>query len=392
MVIASLQPNFQVTAIFTTEDEMAIPLDEYPVHQVPLSMAHVGSSDRNAYDRSYFNAHDRTGEIFLVTGMGVYPNLGVMDAFATVRRGDTQVTVRASDALGTDRMRQEVGPIRVEVLEPLQRLRVLCDESSHGLGFDLVWEGSFPVIDEPSHVIRQAGRVILDAVRLAQVGTWSGVLRLDGNEVEVSSDRWVGTRDRSWGIRPLGEPEPPGRSAAEPDPGFGFWWTYIPLRFEDFAILVILQEDGDGTRTLNEAVRVWPAESGRPPEQLGWPELDIRYRKGTRIPEGAVVHMTDRQRRPVTVEIEALGFVALNSGPGYGGDPQWGHGQWRGREWVERVVHDLSDPAVVAASAFGVVDHVARAECDGAEGWGLFEHGILGRHAPTGFDDWGSVA
>src|ERR1700683_4848849 len=109
MVIASLQPNFQVTAIFTTEDEMAIPLDEYPVHQVPLSMAHVASSDRNAYDRSYFNAHDRTGEIFLVTGMGVYPNLGVTDAFATLRRGDTQVTVRASDALGTDRMRQEIG-------------------------------------------------------------------------------------------------------------------------------------------------------------------------------------------------------------------------------------------------------------------------------------------
>ena len=39
------------------------PLDEYPVHQVPQPIAWPGSSDRNFYDRSYFNAHDRTGDI-----------------------------------------------------------------------------------------------------------------------------------------------------------------------------------------------------------------------------------------------------------------------------------------------------------------------------------------
>src|ERR1700691_2098807 len=91
-------------------DPMPVPLDEYPVHQVPLSMRHVATSDRNAYDRCYLNAHDRTGELFLVTGMGVYPNLGVIDAYATVRLGDQQYTVRTSDALGDDRMDQRVGP------------------------------------------------------------------------------------------------------------------------------------------------------------------------------------------------------------------------------------------------------------------------------------------
>ena len=58
----------------------------------------------------------------------------------------------------------------------------------------------------------------------------------------------------------------------------------------------------------------------------------------------------------------------------------------------KRVTHDLTDPGVLAFATFGVVDHVARAVCDGDEGWGLFEHGVLGRHQPTGFDDWGSVA
>ena len=64
---------------------MPIPLDEYPVHQTPLPMDRVATSDRNFYDRCYFNAHDRTGEVFLVTGLGVYPNLGIIDAYATAR-------------------------------------------------------------------------------------------------------------------------------------------------------------------------------------------------------------------------------------------------------------------------------------------------------------------
>ena len=64
------------------------PMDEFPVHQVPQPIAWPGSVDRNFYDRSYFNAHDRTGDIFLITGIGYYPNLGVKDAFVLVRRGD----------------------------------------------------------------------------------------------------------------------------------------------------------------------------------------------------------------------------------------------------------------------------------------------------------------
>ena len=370
---------------------LPVPLDEYPVHQVPLSMRHMATSDRNAYDRCYLNAHDRTGEVFLVTGLGVYPNLGVVDAYATVRRGDLQHTVRISDALGDDRMVQAVGPYRVEVLEPLERIRLVCDAAEQGIAFDLEFTGSFPAVEEPSHVMRQGGRIILDAQRFAQVGTWSGTLSVHGEELAVTPDRWVGTRDRSWGIRPVGEAEPPGRQAAEPDPEFGFWWTYVPLRFDDHAIVVIAQEDGNGERLLSEAVRVWGDRSAPQVEQLGMPEVEVRYRPGTRHPEGAVLHL-GRRGRERAVEIDTLGFVALNCGPGYGGDPDWSHGQWRGRGAVDGVTVRLDDPAVAGRVPFGVVDHVARAHVDGAEGWGMFEHGTFGRHAPSGFTDWGSVA
>ncbi len=368
-----------------------MPLDEYPVHQVPLSMRHMASSDRNAYDRYYFNATDRTGEVFLITGFGVYPNLGVVDAFATLKVGDRQVSVRMSDALGDDRMQTSVGPYRIEVVEPLHELRLVCEAEQQGLTFDLRWRGSFPAAEEPAHVMRQGGKVILDACRFAQVGTWEGTIRLDGTEIAVTPDTWVGTRDRSWGIRPVGEGEPAGRGAAEPDPDFGFWWIYLPVRFDDFAIVVIAQEDGHGHRILNEAVRVWPADSGRGIEQLGWPEVDLTYRSGTRIPTAATVRLR-AGREDLVMEAESLGYVPLNCGSGYSGDSVWNHGTWKGRDWVDRVDVDLTDPGVIGMAQFGVIDHVGRFRIGDAEGFGLFEHASFGRHDPSGFADFGSVA
>ncbi|MGH9095518.1 MAG: hypothetical protein ACRDXE_10190, partial [Acidimicrobiales bacterium] len=232
----------------------------------------------------------------------------------------------------------------------------------------------------------QGPRVTLDGCRFAQLGGWSGTLTVAGEDRRVDPDTWVGARDRSWGIRPVGEAEPAGRFGGFGD---GFWWLYAPLRFDDFALIVIVQEDPDGHRTLNAASRVFA--DGRI-EQLGWPQIDFVYRPGTRHPEHATIHLTGRDRRPVTVEIDTLTSIALHLGPGYGGDAEWGHGQWKGAGWQDRVSHDLTDPAVAQRLPWGVSDHVARATCDGAEGWGLFEHASLGRHDPTGFADWESVA
>ncbi len=162
---------------------MVGPLDEYPLHQVPLPVTWAGSSDRNFYDRCYLNAHDRTGEIFLITGMGYYPNLGTKDAFVLVRRGDEQTAVHLSDAIDDDRLDQRVGNYRIEVVEPLRKLRVVLEETE-GIGLDLTWEGSFDVLQEQPHVMRAGSRVTLNAQRFAQVGTWSGTLVIDGEETD----------------------------------------------------------------------------------------------------------------------------------------------------------------------------------------------------------------
>lgn len=365
---------------------MVGPLDEFPIHQVPLPVEWAGTSDRNFYDRCYLNAHDRSGDIFVITGAGYYPNLGTKDAFVLIRRGDVQTAVHLSDAIDGDRLHQRVGNYRIEVTEPLRRLRVVLEETE-GIAADLTWTGSFPVLQEQPHVMRSSSRVTLDAQRFAQVGTWAGTISVDGEDVAVTPDRWVGTRDRSWGIRPVGEAEPAGRPA---DPPFeGMWWLYVPLRFEDFAIVLIVQENPDGYRTLNDCSRIWP--DGRV-EQLGWPRVSITYASGTRVPTGASIACTTPEGKPLQLEVESRLAVPLHVGAGYGGDPDWTHGVWKGAGFTERVTYDLTDDAVSGRVMFGVIDHVARATCDGREGWGLFEHAALGRHDPSGFADWFTLA
>ena len=366
---------------------MPTPLDEYPIHQAPLPMDRVASSDRNFYDRCYLNVHDRTGEIFLVTGLGVYPNLGVIDAYAAARLGDRVWSVRFSDALAERSLDQRVGGYRIEVVEPLRRLNLSCESPDASIDFDLHWTGAFPAVAEEPHLLLAGRRPVLDASRFSQVGSWSGRLRVGDSEFAVTSDRWAGVRDRSWGIRPVGEPEPPGRSAAEPIGGF--WWVYAPLRFGSCAVIVILQENPDGYRTLNDARRVWP--DGRV-DQLGWPRVDIRYRSGTRHPESARIYLTQRDGTPLTLDLETVTSVPLHVGAGYTGDPDWSHGRWMGRGWSSCAVYDLSDPAVTGRIPFGVTDHLVRARLGGEEGWGMFEHASMGRHDPTGFEDWSSVS
>ena len=45
------------------------PLDEHPIHQVPMSFAYVATSDRNTYDRCIYQALQHNGETEMLTGL-----------------------------------------------------------------------------------------------------------------------------------------------------------------------------------------------------------------------------------------------------------------------------------------------------------------------------------
>ena len=117
------------------------PMDDFLAHQTPDTFDHVYSGDRTFYDRYYFNCHSCSDEIFLITGMGQYPNLGTTDAFVSVAHGDTHYVVRASRELGSNRLDSRVGPLGFEVIEGLRKVRVYCEPNEWNLAFDLTFEG-----------------------------------------------------------------------------------------------------------------------------------------------------------------------------------------------------------------------------------------------------------
>ena len=63
--------------------------DDYPLHQSPEPVAYAGT-DRNFYDRYFFNGYAPDGSGFFALALGIYPHLNVADAHFCVIRGGIQ--------------------------------------------------------------------------------------------------------------------------------------------------------------------------------------------------------------------------------------------------------------------------------------------------------------
>ncbi|MCB1616446.1 MAG: hypothetical protein KDI30_10570 [Pseudomonadales bacterium] len=318
-------------------------MDDYPIHQISDVVRHVATSDRNFYDRYYFNMHCGNEDIFVVIGMGQYPTLGVQDGFVLVRYGDEHEVVRASQVI-EDRADIAVGPLRIEVLEGLQKLRIVLEKNDSGIEMDVIWEGEHYPFLEPRHYIRKQGRVLFDTMRFAQMGRWKGRLSVRGTHYEITPDRWLGSRDRSWGIRPVGEAEPQGIHTGTPS--MEGMWNYFPVLFEDYALLYIVNENNDGTRTNEEAMRVWK-DPKREPEWLGKPVHDHVFDHAAplkaRIREG-VVRFPDAPGGPLELRGTPHLQTYLTIGTGYGFEHDWRHGMFQGKDPVtQHVTYKASD-------------------------------------------------
>ncbi len=361
--------------------------DDFPVHQVAEPVRFVGTSDRNFYDRYYFNAFPLAGGAILVIGLGQYPNLGVTDAFAAMTHGDLHRVVRASRPL-TDRSDLSVGPFRVEVLDPLRSLRVVLEPNNFGLAFDLTWSAAGRAWLEPRHFLRSAGRVVFDTQRLAQTGGWRGVIELAtsgaaGSEtIQVSSDSWWGTRDRSWGVRPIGAAEPPGIHVDHPV--MAGMWHYNPVRFDNFDVIHICQETDDGRRTLEEAVLL-PHDAAADALDLGSATSQFVFRPGTRIATSTTVSFSDPDPavgESMSAQHLATSFIGV--GTGYGLEQDWRHGMYQGPSLVVQGI-DHSVAEIAGMGQYVVVDHAARWRAgSGAVGYGLHEHGFFGPYRAAG--------
>jgi hypothetical protein len=355
--------------------------DDYPIHQTCEPIAHIGTSDRNFYDRYFFNGYTPDGSTYFAAALGSYPNRQVMDAaFSVVRRG-RQYVLRASRLAGTERMDTRVGPVGVEVIEPLARLRLTVEPNRFGISGDLLFTRRAPVLEEPRFLRRIDGRIFMDYTRLTQHGEWSGTLAVEGERIDVGALRFRGTRDRSWGIRPVGE-----REAGAPSFPLQFFWLWAPLHFDDLCTHFDVNEDAEGEQ-WHAAGMVIP--SGGEVEHCRAVSHRLRMQPGTRHASGAEITLHRRSGAELRVALKPL-YNFYMVGLGYG-HPQWGHGMFVGENEVAGESWGLTeiDPSIpLHLHVQAVCEATLESPSAGPRrGIGVLEQLILGPHKPTGFKE-----
>ncbi len=355
--------------------------DDYPLHQTPEPVAYAGT-DRNFYDRYFFNGYAPDGSGFFAVAFGIYPHLNVADAHFSAIRDGVQHNLHASRELNMERMELTVGPTRIEIVEPLHKLRVVVD--GEGLKADLTFTGRAFPIEEPRFVHRIGPRTFMDYTRLTQNGHYTGWIEIDGVRRDCVQGT-AGTRDRSWGVRPVGarDEQPHGHGVVP-----GFFWQWTPLNFADRSVFFHINADAAGNPWNTRAV-IAPdgAWTGGLSEFHG--TLSAAIEGGTRWP-GAGELTLDTLDGPERITFEPLGRFQMR-GLGYT-SPKWGHGMYHGALAVEREDFDLGQCDPAAMENFHVQSPCRVVSDRHGPGIGVFEQLILGPYAPLGLTGYVDVA
>ena len=355
--------------------------DDYPIHQRPEPVAFAGT-DRNFYDRYFFNGYTPDGSLFFAAALGIYPHLNIADAHFCVVRDGVQHCLHASRVLHMERMDLTVGPITIVVDEPLQRLRVIVRETD-GIAADIVFEGrAFPV-EEPRFTHRIGPRTFLDYTRMTQNGRYSGWISVDGQRTELPGD-CVGTRDRSWGVRPVGASDAqPHAPAVMP----GFFWQWTPLNFAGRSLFFHVNADAHGDAFNLRAVVVADGAAAAAQRETSDAAMASANAPGTRWPSGGTLTIRPGGETELVVRFEPLLRFQMR-GLGYV-SAAWGHGLYKGELAVEREDIDLAaiDPTAIENLHVQMLCRVALEQPGEAteQGVGVFEQLVLGPYAPMGF-------
>jgi len=365
---------------------MITSFDDYPIHSSSAPVNETASSDPNHYDRYFFNGYRSDASLYFGVALGLYPNRHVADAsFSVILDGKEQISLHSSRRAPADRLHaNDVGPIRIEIIEPLRRHRILVDSPEHQLSVNLEFVARSEPVQEPHFLVKAGQRTVFDYTRLTQFGRWSGWIDVDGVRHVVDAASTPGSRDRSWGVRPVGPSSDLGAPVGERQ----FCWLWAPINFESFATHFDVNEFADGSR-WHETGFIIPDTFDHPSKQdravidCRHVDYDMTVRSGTRWAESFRVHLGSGAdgRDSQTIELEPL-YEFHMLGIGYG-HPEWGHGHWKGdlavgyERWPLPVATPC-DPKHLHIQA------LCRARMGGHTGIGILEQLIIGPHEPLG--------
>lgn len=351
--------------------------DDFPIHQASVPVANSATGDVNHYDRYFFNGYSLDGELYFGAAMGLYPNRHVADAaFCVVKNGVQHSVFRSQRAPIDRRDATTLGPIVVEVVEPLQVLRVSVDAPEQGLRAELTFQGRSSAIEEAHFFQRAGNRTFFDYTRLTQFGAWTGWLEVDGVRHEISAEHVWGSRDRSWGIRPIGEPAPTGAPVMQPQ----FFWLWAPVNFPSCSTHFDVNEYGDGRR-WHETGALAPV--GQEATMMRTVDWRVEWRPGTRFADSFEYDLIDWDGSVHTVRLVPR-YEFQMRGIGYG-HPEFGHGFWKGEAVTggERLELPVATPLAREHVHVQALCDATLTKADGTveHGMGILEQLALGPHS-----------
>lgn len=362
-------------------------LDDFPIHQTPEPVAHLATTDRNAYDRSWFNGFSIDGEWYFGIAMGLYPHRGVLDcAFSIVRKDGLQHSFFASRRAPAERTDMQVGPFRIELPEPMRRTRVVLEDNDSGLACDLTFSARTAAIEETRQTLWNGAKRTMDCTRFDLFGRWSGWIRTPEGTITVSEETCMGVKDRSWGARKLGEPETGGA----PVTGAGAFFVWAPLFWDDHVSQAIIYDNVHGAPLIREALTapLYDAEPGGPEvedgrvNRLATARHRIAYHPGTRLARSAEIDLVGHDDTVRTIAFEPI-LAFQMKGIGYT-HPEWGHGFWQGELAMGRESFDPAAIDPLQVPNFHT-QQVVRVTDGSRQGIGVLEQVVLGPYAPAGF-------
>lgn len=365
--------------------------DDYPIHQTAEPVFHTASSDRFHYDRYWYNAHALDGSFYFGVGLCRYPNLGILDGSLSLAIDGHQYAFHGSCRAPHEPTDLSIGPMELQILEPMGRHRLVIADNETGISCDLTFTPRTACIEEGRQTLRNERHVVMDATRLDQFGRWSGWIRYDGRELQVDETTTFGLKDRSWGIRPVGESYSGGAPLAEFQ---AVHFNWVPIHWEDECSLAGWFEDAEGHQwhTDQGFLPVYPDRQSIPgtndPAARTWQgtvEHRLTMIPGTRRASAGVITMHDRSGESLEITLEPV-MVHRMKGLGYQ-HPEWGHGKWQGElaiageSWADA---DL-DPLALENLH---IQQVVVARCGDKVGHGVLEQMHIGPSTSHGFADW----
>ncbi len=334
-------------------------IDEYLIHNYPHPVRVMWTSDPRAYERLWFTAQDKVGELFMVCGLGFYPNLHTAEAYVIVNYRGEHRSVHSHRKLGDNRMDLRIGPINYQVVEPFKEWRLTLGENEWDIEMDLRW------FDTKRAVFQQLGAGMVTGGRVhghtsgyETFGEQEGTITFKGEKLPLTRAEFNGSRDHHWGVRDgvggpkhwLGSKWPMSGQWVE----FGGWSLWSPR---------VLYNLGDPRPGAGMTVHR---------------EHRLRFEEHSKIPVSGEIDIVLQNGDKKTLTFERLGnqiaFLRCGMYGGVNGGTPVGD-YWHGQDLGEVTlgeVHDANDPEV-RKQCTGQDNLHCRFECDGEVAYGIVE-------------------